>query len=279
MTNNNSQKGIAMTTVIAIIALVVVIAVVGYSATKKQPQTTSTTQTPTGEKTLADGTMVKPDGTMVKPDGTMVKTDGTMIKPDGTMVKADDKAMMAAEEGFELKGGKMLMVNEKTKVTSPMEKDVTLKDGTKVMISGKIVKKDATTVMLKEGESIWMDGTITKAGEMMKKEPQTMMKAGSYEAYSPEKIAMASSTHNVVLFFHASWCPTCRALDADIKSHLNDIPANLTVLDVDYDTSASLKQKYGVTVQHTLVEVDAKGNLIKKWLGSPTLAVLVSEIK
>ena len=56
-----------MPIVIAIIALVVVIAGVGYFATKKQPQTTSTTQTPTDEKTLEDGTMVNPDGTMVKP--------------------------------------------------------------------------------------------------------------------------------------------------------------------------------------------------------------------
>ena len=61
MTNNNSQKGFAMPVIIAIIALVVVIAGVGYFASKKQPQTTSTTQTPTGEKTLEDGTIVKAD--------------------------------------------------------------------------------------------------------------------------------------------------------------------------------------------------------------------------
>lgn len=115
---------------------------------------------------------------------------------------------------------------------------------------------------------------------IVKKTDEAMMvKHGSYEAYSSEKIAMASASHNVVLFFRASWCPTCRALDADIKANLKTIPENLTILDVDYDTSTSLKQKYGVTVQHTLVEVDAKGNLIKKWLGSPTLMSLISEVK
>lgn len=194
--------------------------------------------------------------------------------------KEKDTAMMA-EEGFKLEGGKMVMVNEKTKATSAMEKDVTLKDGTTVMVSGKIVKKDGTTVMLKESESIWMDGTITKAGEMMKEEDGTAMmtKTGSYESYSAEKIAMASTTHHVVLFFRASWCPTCKAVDADIKVNLKAIPENLTILDVNYDDSTELKKKYGVTYQHTFVQVDARGNLIQKWSGSPTLNSLVSKVK
>ena len=208
----------------------------------------------------------------------IVKNEATQ-KEVSAMDQAKDKVMMA-EEGFELKGGKMIMVNEKTKETSAMKEDVTLKNGTKVMTNGKIIKKDGTMVILKEGESVWMDGSVTKAGEMMGKEGETtMMKVGSYETYSPEKIAMASNSHNVVLFFHASWCPTCIALDKDIKEHLKDIPSNLTILDVDYDNSSSLKQKYGVTVQHTLVEVDAKGNLINKWLGSPTLSALVAKVK
>jgi len=117
-------------------------------------------------------------------------------------------------------------------------------------------------------------------GAMMQKEEGAMMvKAGSYEVYEASKIAMASATHDVVLFFRASWCPMCRALNADITAHLKDIPANLTILDVDYDNSVDLKKKYGVTYQHTLVQVDAQGNLIKKWSGSPTLSSLVSEVK
>lgn len=89
MINNNSQKGFAKPIIIAIIALVVVVVGVGYYATRKQPQTTPTTQAPAGEKKLEDGTIVKADGIMVKPDGTMIKPDGTMIKPDGTMIKPD----------------------------------------------------------------------------------------------------------------------------------------------------------------------------------------------
>lgn len=39
-------------------------------------------QTQTGERTLEDGTIVKPDGTMIKPDGTMIYPNGTMIEPE-----------------------------------------------------------------------------------------------------------------------------------------------------------------------------------------------------
>lgn len=116
------------------------------------------------------------------------------------------------------------------------------------------------------------------ATDTMVKSDTMMAKSGSYLPYDSAKLAMAKAGH-VVLFFHASWCPTCRALDNDITNNIKNIPANLTVLDVDYDNSTELKKKYGVTYQHTLVEVDAQGNMIKKWAGSPTLSALVSEVK
>lgn len=102
---------------------------------------------------------------------------------------------------------------------------------------------------------------------------------GSYEKYSPEKIKLASEVHDVVLFFRASWCPSCRIVDTDIRANLSKIPPSLTILDVNYDESSMLKQKYGVTYQHTFVQVDNGGNLIKKWSGSNSLASLISEVK
>src|SRR3989344_2622667 len=95
--------------------------------------------------------------------------------------------------------------------------------------------------------------------------------AGSYQAYNPEKIALAES-EKVVLFFHASWCPSCRAINTDIENNLNNIPAKLNILKVDYDKETELKKKYGVTYQHTFVQVDKDGNLIKKWSGGQTLS-------
>ena len=115
--------------------------------------------------------------------------------------------------------------------------------------------------------------------EMMQKEEGAMMKFGSYESYEASKIAMASAGDDVVLFFRASWCPSCRAVDADIKANLKSIPESLTILDVNYDDSTELKKKYGVTSQHTFVQVDTQGNLVKKWSGGSTLASILAEVK
>lgn len=108
-------------------------------------------------------------------------------------------------------------------------------------------------------------------------EADAMMESGSYEAYAQEKLARAEKG-DVVLFFHASWCPSCRGLNADIEKSLKAIPAETSILKVDYDTATELKKRYGVTYQHTLIQVDKDGNMIKKWSGSPTLNSLISEI-
>lgn len=142
---------------------------------------------------------------------------------------------------------------------------------------------------MKQGDDAAMDKKAGESTGMEKKEitikdnetgvadeDKGMMK-GSYEAYAPEKLARAE-TGDVVLFFHASWCPSCRGLSADIESNLAAIPAQVSILKVDYDAESELKKKYGVTYQHTLVQVAADGTLIKKWSGAPTLSSLVSEI-
>lgn len=152
----------------------------------------------------------------------------------------------------------------------------------KKMLEDKVVMEKRATeekdAMMKDGAAK-TDGMIKKEETSMMDKGDTMMKAGSYETYAPEKVALASAVHNVVLFFRASWCPTCRAVDADIRAHLSKIPSNLAILDVDYDSSSSLKKKYGVTYQHTFVQVDKDGDLIKKWSGSQTLTALVAEVK
>ena len=161
------------------------------------------------------------------------------------------------------------------------------KDEAKIFVSGGDISKDGfPAITTKNNGEAMMKADTTKTDSMMKKEEtnvmdkgDTMMKAGSYEAYAPEKVMLASATHDVVLFFRASWCPTCRAVDADIKANLSKIPSDLAILDVNYDNSSELKKKYGVTYQHTFVQVDKDGNMIKKWSGSPTLSALVAEIK
>jgi thioredoxin 1 len=140
--------------------------------------------------------------------------------------------------------------------------------------SAMMEKKD--DAMMDKGDAMMEK---TDDGAMMEKAPEgTMMSAGSYEAYAPEKLAKAAEG-DVVLFFRASWCPTCKSVDADIKANAGAIPKGVTILDINYDTATALKQKYGVTYQHTFVQVAADGTQIAKWSASPTLAALVANIK
>ncbi len=68
----------------------------------------------------------------------------------------------------------------------------------------------------------------------------------------------------VTLFFHATWCPTCKRMKKDIKADLSNFPANTKIIEADYDTATDLKQKYGVTAQTTFVVLDANGNVVDK---------------
>jgi thiol-disulfide isomerase/thioredoxin len=76
--------------------------------------------------------------------------------------------------------------------------------------------------------------------------------------------------NDVVLFFNASWCSTCKEARENLEADPSAIPAGLTIVKVDFDDSDELRQKYGVTVQHTFVQIDSDGNELAKWNGSVT---------
>lgn len=113
------------------------------------------------------------------------------------------------------------------------------------------------------GEDAMKKGTEEANGE----NAQSMTKSGQYLAYDSEKVNEAAKNGKAVLFFHASWCPTCKAANEDITQNLSNIPAGLTIFKTDYDTYKDLEKKYGVTYQHTFVQVDENGNEIAKWNG------------
>ncbi|PIR85330.1 hypothetical protein COU15_01180 [Candidatus Kaiserbacteria bacterium CG10_big_fil_rev_8_21_14_0_10_45_20] len=115
------------------------------------------------------------------------------------------------------------------------------------------------------------DAMVEGEGEMV------VSGSGSYEAYSEEKLALAEN-EDVLLFFHADWCPTCRAIEAEFKA-LETIPQNVHILKVDFDTETTLRQKYGVTTQHTFVQVNAEGDLIQKFSNANTAVDVFAQVK
>ena len=85
---------------------------------------------------------------------------------------------------------------------------------------------------------------------------------GTYADYSAEAVANADG--RVWLFFHAPWCPQCVDLERNIQA--GGVPEGLTILKVDYDTATDLRQRYGVTLQTTIVEIDGAGSEVDKFV-------------
>ena len=90
------------------------------------------------------------------------------------------------------------------------------------------------------------------------------LSAGVYRPYSPDAVADAGFD-TTIIFFHASWCPECRAFEQSIEG--SEIPDGVQILKADYDTESELKQRYDVTIQTTFVRVDGNGNELASWVG------------
>jgi thiol-disulfide isomerase/thioredoxin len=120
--------------------------------------------------------------------------------------------------------------------------------------------KDTTTA---NNSEIRTEATSSETAQDTNSTKSDSTKPGIYTDYSSNLLANAEKG-SVVLFFNASWCPTCRVAVRNINDSLDSIPGDLTILSVDYDDSTDLKRKYGVTYQHTLVKVDKDGNQLKK---------------
>ena len=94
---------------------------------------------------------------------------------------------------------------------------------------------------------------------------------GSYitlAEYEADKAAYDAG--DVVLFFNASWCSTCKIARDNLTADPAAIPDGLTIVTVDFDEATDLKQQYGVTLQHTFVQIGPDGAELAKWSGSVT---------
>lgn len=84
---------------------------------------------------------------------------------------------------------------------------------------------------------------------------------------SESQVSELAKAGPTVLFFKANWCPTCQAAQKDLDARLSQLPEGTTIVTVDYDTESKLKTKYGITYQHTWVQVDETGKALVTWNG------------
>lgn len=85
---------------------------------------------------------------------------------------------------------------------------------------------------------------------------------GSYLDY--DESIVSSLTGDIVLFFHADRCPTCRQAEKSFWE--TGIPAWLTILKVDFDTARDLSKQYTVLTQTSYVYIKSDGTMIKRWV-------------
>lgn len=104
-----------------------------------------------------------------------------------------------------------------------------------------------------------------------------------YIHYSPEALEQTKTTRRV-LYFYANWCPTCRPADASFSENSDMIPDDVTVIRVNYNDTETdgsekeLARKYGITYQHTFVQIGPNNEELAKWNGGD-IDQLLSKIK
>lgn len=102
--------------------------------------------------------------------------------------------------------------------------------------------------------------------------PEDTDQNSRYKIFSEDTLSKSADSRRV-LFFYASWCPTCRPVDAEFTKNSDKIPEDVTILRVNYndpetdEIEKSLAKDYAVTYQHTFVQIDSGGNEITKWNG------------
>lgn len=132
-------------------------------------------------------------------------------------------------------------------------------------------------VLVSKDEDLKVEEKTSPATSIIDTNVAKDINEGKYVDYSEGSIAEYPE-NTKILFFHASWCPQCRELDESIVS--GQIPENVVIMKVDYDDNQSLRSKYGVTIQTTLVRIDDNGELIEKFVAydDPNLTAVLENL-
>ncbi len=107
-------------------------------------------------------------------------------------------------------------------------------------------------------------------GAMLRSDTSTGRKVIYSSLMAAEAIAAKGPA---VLFFAADWCPSCQTDLRDINMNGTRL-GNITVIVVDFDTSAELRTRYGIGLQDTYVSIDAMGSRLAAWNGGGVAGIL-----
>lgn len=112
----------------------------------------------------------------------------------------------------------------------------------------------------------------TRMGMQLRAAMSSGMKVAYRNIMSAEALASKNPT---VLFFSADWCPYCQEDLKDINANGRQL-GKINVVVVDFDKSADLKKKYGVTAQDTFVQIGPMGEKMAIWNGGGVQGILTN---
>jgi hypothetical protein len=70
---------------------------------------------------------------------------------------------------------------------------------------------------------------------------------------------------------------TCVMMN-NLRQNVSEIPRDVTIIPVNYDTQTAQKQKYGIASQHAFVQINPQGKQIDIWAGSSTVDEILMHI-
>jgi thiol-disulfide isomerase/thioredoxin len=185
------------------------------------------------------------------------------INPD-MFTQSDTKETMMEENGSMEQNNDSMMQKEDTMEKMEADDSMMMKDDSHSSMEKDSMMEEEWT---EEEMAAMEDDHMAMEGDVMVKTDTMMSSPGEYVDFSESVWNGLYKKEPFVLFFHASWCPSCKQTDSEINADPSKIPTGTTIVKVNYDTSADLKKEYGVTYQHTYVYFDAQGNMVKKTAG------------
>ena len=169
---------------------------------------------------------------------------------------------------FVLIGGGLLVVNQQSSSTEQAK-----------MVQEKVAMAEKEAMKAKENAAMEEKKAMEKKNDSSAgSEQDKMMKkdsASRYVEYSRSAYDQAAGKRRV-LYFYATWCPSCKTANEDFTANPNKIPEGVVVIRTNYNDpntdqeEKDLAKKYGITYQHTFVQVDSTGKEITKWNGGQT---------
>lgn len=156
-----------------------------------------------------------------------------------------------------------------------------------VVIGGWMVVRDTTDdkamTPIQTVDQSQEEDAASPVTESQKTEPSpssTTNEVGGYITLADFQVDPSKySEARKVYFFHAKWCSTCRALEADIQANVNQLPSDVVIIKTDYDTEDDLRKQFDIRVQHTLVYFDNDGTELGKWTGHPSLSSFLTSLQ